>query len=51
MVFAGESITCHGNVAAVEATRGGMIVGVDQRILVGDRVAVAPAFGEVLIVE
>ena len=51
MVFAGESITCHGSVAAVEATRGGVIVGVDQRILVGDRVAVAPAFGEVLVVE
>jgi len=49
MVFAGETIACHGEVSTTEPISGGLIVGVAQKILVGDRVAVAPAFAEVMI--
>lgn len=51
MVFAGETIACHAMVTSVDPNPDGVIVGVEQRVLVGDRVAVAPASAEVLIHE
>ena len=51
MVFAGETIACHGEVSTTEHTPSGLIVGVAQTILVGERIAVAPAFTEVMVRE
>lgn len=51
MVFAGETISCQATITSVETTPEGVIVGLEQKVLAGDRVAVAPASAEVIIHE
>ena len=46
MVFAGDTITCSATVTSVTSSDDGIVVGVEQKILVGDRVVVAPAGAE-----
>lgn len=49
MVFAGETIRCVGEITGVSPDEKGTVVGVTQRVLVGDRVAVEPATAEVVL--
>ena len=51
MVFAGETISCQATITSVETTPEGVIVGLEQKVVVGDRVAVAPASAEVILHE
>ena len=51
MVFAEETITCQSTVTSVQTTAAGVIVGLEQQVMVGDRVVVAPASAEVIVHE
>jgi len=49
MVFAGETVRCEGEVAAIVAQADLRVIQVTQRVRVGDRIAVEPASAEVVI--
>jgi acyl dehydratase len=49
MVFAGDTVECHGEVTAVEQTDDGLVVTVAQRVTVGDREAIREAECEVVV--
>lgn len=49
MVFAGDTVRCEGEIAAVTAEKDCDVIRVAQRVRVGERVVVEPAGAEVIV--